>query len=686
MRLASNIKSRYRLVSIITAAIVATFPIGYAKEQNPVKLYWFIPDGMRAEPERFDIYKWAMNEELPNLRKLMQEGAYGYSLPDFPSHTPTNFASLLTGSRPDVHGIADGPMHIEGAPLSNPSSAGFSSVTKRVPPVWEIMDHEKRSTVLLSIPGSTPPESDGITIRGRWGGWGVDTYNVIFESASRLPDKKKYGRAFRLFYLGSPLTRFVPLSPATQWLVEGSGAKWKREATLSAHGLDLHAFVYSVSNSPDAQFERLAIFFDKQEVVATLQTGQWTDWIPATLNYRGIRLDSHVKLKLIKLEPDGDFRVRVLYNNLNSLVTEPPEVAEALTREVGPMVDFPDNWPPQLVFEQEDKRTFLEEMKMALNWHRKAVSAIYKLYDPDVFIQDTYTPNQMLESRWWLREIEGNSSDVSSVAYKTAWRDVLSLYKGLDSILGEAITHADENTLIVLSSDHGVCPLKRLVKLNNLFAKRGWLKFRMDPETGEPIIDWDQTKVIYLKMAHVYVNPNGLAGDWIRSRGDVYDALRQEVISTIEDLEDGDGGKPLVRAVKWEDAGRIFHLPHDRVGDIVLEVRPPYFWFEEVDNSLDIFADSVTSGYKQTIDPVANKCMWTPFVIWGPGVRQGFQLDSPIHHRDQLPTILTLMGIEVPEYIQGRVIKEIMAGRFERTSTLVSPDRDLASSPRSPMQ
>ena len=32
-------------------------------------------------------------------------------------------------------------------------------------------------------------------------------------------------------------------------------------------------------------------------------------------------------------------------------------------------------------------------------------------YAPDAFIQDTYTPNQMLESRWWHRYIDKNHPD-----------------------------------------------------------------------------------------------------------------------------------------------------------------------------------------------------------------------------------------------------------------------------------
>jgi arylsulfatase A-like enzyme len=44
----------------------------------------------------------------------------------------------------------------------------------------------------------------------------------------------------------------------------------------------------------------------------------------------------------------------------------------------------------------------------------------------------------------------------------------------------------------------------------------------------------------------------------------------------------------------------------------------------------------------------------------GPGVRKGFEIKVPISHVDQVPTLLSLIGVKVPDYVQGRVLKEIM--------------------------
>jgi len=630
-----------------------------SKNQKAFKLYWFIPDGMRAEEELFTVFKWAREGKLPNIKKMMEQGAYGYSIPDFPSHTPTNFASLLTGAHPLVHGIADGPMHIQGYPLDKPSINGFSSVAKKVPPIWKILEEAGKKVVLLSIPGSTPPElKNGITIRGRWGNWGADTPALIFEPKEKLEERKKEGRAFRLFYLGQPLTVFVDKKPASSWTNVPTSYSQPLETEMSTYGAVFYALIQDTTNDNKKNYNMVSFALLKNQPLVTLPQGKWSEWYPVKLKFKETTFDSNIKFKVIKLTEDGIFRIRMFFNNANRLIVDPPEVAQELTTGIGPMVDFVDNWPAQLIYEQEDKQTFLEEANMSLEWHARATDFIFKTYKPDVFIQDTYTPNQMLESRWWHRYVDRENPDYSPQKEKDAMGDILKMYQGLDAILGEALKHADKQTLIVLSSDHGIAGLHKQVKLNNFFAKKGWFRFKTDPATGVSTVDWVNTRVAFLKMAHVFVNPNGLGGNWERGSGTEYEKLRNEVILAFkEELVDKDGSKPVVRAVKWENAPQFFELPTDRIGDIVFEVKKGYQWLEEPDEKLGVFVKPLTSGYKQANNP-KDPDMWTPFVVMGPGVKKGFKLEKPISHVDQMPTILTLMGIRIPSYVQGKVLKE----------------------------
>lgn len=646
---------------VIIVALFVFIILSQHEEKKATKLYWFIPDGLRAEPDIFTIYKWAEEGKLPNIKKMMDNGAYGYSIPVFPSHTPTNFATLLTGTYPIVHGINDGQMHVEGYPLDKPSTPGFSSVSKKVAPLYLSMENAKKSVFLLSIPGTTPPDlKNGITVRGRWAPWGFDTPAIIFEPKEKLQIMKDIGRGLRLFFLGQKLTDFTDKKIAQNWTSAPLSYSTAYESSFIAYGLTVYGYIFDSTNDNKANYDKVTFSLDKSNVLATISQGGWSDWIPVKLKWQNFTVDSQVKINIIKLWDNGDFRIMFFFNNINKFLVEPSNVAEELTNGVGPMVDFPDNWPNQLMYEPEDKQTFIEEANMSLDWHKRAVSFIYEKYNPDVFIQDTYTPNQMLESRWWMGNIDQTRSNYSEDKAKDAWNDILWMYQQIDAILGEAMKHDDGNTLFVLSSDHGIAPLYRQVKLNNLFAQKGWLKFTINNVTGEPIIDWNSSKVIFLKMNHIYINPNGLGSKWYRANGTEYENLRNQVIDAISSLKDIDGTKPLVKAVKWEDAPAVFNLSSDRVGDIVLQAKTGYQWLEEMDENHTIFVTPLPTGYKQATDP-NEEVMWTPFVIMGPGVKKGLQLDHTINHVDQMPTILSLMGIKIPDYVQGRVLTEIIS-------------------------
>lgn len=633
-----------------------------AEPRSPTRLHWFIPDGMRADPDLFDVYRWAREGKLPHLRSLMEQGAWGFSIPTFPSHTPTNFATLVTGAYPERHGIADGPMHIEGRPLARPAVGGFSSAARRLPAVWSLLGEAGWTAVLLSVPGSTPPELDppqAVTVRGRWGGWGADFPSLVFEPVDPAR-RRQLARGTRVFFLGEELTRFVTPRPAGRD-PEVRSFSPPLFLDLDVHGTTVVAALVDGVDDGRRAYDALHVPEDAGRPAAELRAGEWSDWLPLTVEWRERPLEVDFKVHVIALEETGFFRLRVVVGALNRLAASPPGIAEQLGVAVGPMVDFVDNFPPQLLGD-DDRRAWMGEARLSLTWHRDAVSTLYSLRSPDLFVHDIYTPNQMLTGRFWLGAVDPQSTRYDATdddARERAWAEVHEVYRGLDDILGAAVAAAGDDALIVLSSDHGAVPLDRWVRLNNLFARRGWLKYSLDDATGEPVIDWDASRVVYLKMAHVYVRPDGLGGDWYRASGKAYEALRDEVIAALSELEDGNGVRPVRSIVRWEEAGTL-RLPADRVGDLVLANRAGYGWNEEITADGAVFDTPLKTGYKQAIVAADVPGMWTPFVIAGPGVRKGVRILEPIAMVDQLPTILRLLGRPIPEHVQGRVLDEIL--------------------------
>lgn len=659
-------KKLFLFVGVII--LCAAGAVMYQRSQTPkhhIKLYWFIPDGVRAEPSVFTVFEWAKEGKLPNIKKLMDRGTYGYSYPNFPSHTPTNFAALLTGSYPAVNGVDDGPMREVGKPLNAVAVPGFRSTAKKVAPIWKTLEEAGMKVAILSVPGSTPPEvQKGVVIRGRWGGWGADFNAINFESKGDLTQRIKQGRAVKVFYFGAPLTNYIDGVPPIGWENPPKSYSDALEIPMLAWGTTVYAYMYDSKDDQKTSFDRVAFSLDKKTILGDVAAGNWTSWKPISLVWKtadaSVNVPSHFRATVIKLGDKGFFRIRLVYDTLNKYITFPDTASDMLEKSVGPMVDFPDNFPSQLVYYPEDKKTFMDESDLSFDWHTRAVSALSKDFSPDVVIHDIYAPNQMLTSKWWMGYVDpnGNGYKTMPVAEREKlWMEVQDMYKKLDTMVGEILKVSDDQTYIVFSSDHGAIPLNQSVNLNNLFAKKGWLKFTIDPKTGEPNIDWARSQVMYLKMAHVYINPNGLAGPYTRASGPAYEALRNDVMKTLSDLKDENGTKPVAEIVKWEDAKSYMQLDPDRIGDLVIANNPGYGWNEEMTNDLAVFTTPLVSGYKQAIKAADVPGMWTPFIIAGPGIkRNNFLGNTPFSLINQYPTIMKALKVASPSFVQGKVL------------------------------
>lgn len=650
--------SKVLLIAILVGAWI--HPVGRAEEtKKKPKLYWFIPDGLRADRGQFNIFEWAKKGELPNLKKMIDQGCYGYSRPVFPGHTPVNYATLMTGVSPVVHGVADGTMRIAGYPLNTVVTGGFSSFAKLVPPIWVQLEKAGYLVSLQSMPGSTPPElSKGNTIRGRWGAWGIDFPSIIFQDKLGEDLMTRMGQNRRLFAMGSDLTHFTEATGVTDTSFDVNFANW---------GYALYGHVYA--SKTGGPFDRVTLSHDKKKMV-DLGVGDWSEWIPVTLRYEVksahsfADVDTFMKVKVIRLGKKGEFRLRILYDGLNELATQPPTLADEMRSRVGHMVDFVDNYPPQLIYFPEDKQTFLEEAGLSWDWHRKAVPYLTKKLESDVVIQSIYSPNQQLTSRWWMPFIDKDSrryNEATETDREKLWAEVKGMYKKADDVLGEILKSTDSDWYVVLSSDHGVIPLYREVRLNNVFAKKGWLKYRFNATTKMFEIDWKKTKVVYLQMNNIYINPKGLDGPYKRASGPAYLKLRAQVQTTLEGLSDPSTSvKPLAWVWPHEkaaDAG----LPESRVGDLIVSNAPQYLWSEDMSADGAVFTGSLKGGYKQGVNPKDVEGMLTPFVIMGPGIKHGCELPEPIRHVDQYATIAHLMGVQAPYKVEGTILESVLS-------------------------
>ncbi len=188
--------------------------------------------------------------------------------------------------------------------------------------------------------------------------------------------------------------------------------------------------------------------------------------------------------------------------------------------------------------------------------------------------------------------------------------------------------------------------------------------YRFGSDQNAPVIDWERSKAVFSNMAHVYVAPRGLGGEWGRAAGAEYERLRTEVRDALLGLTDpATGVAPIMAAYGWEEAREQLLLPGSRIGDLVLVMRPGYGLTESSSQDRQVFFEPLEAGYKQALRAADVPGLWTPFVVLGPGISKGHRLSGPIRHVDQYAAILRMLGLPRPEQAEGRVLDEIFDWR-----------------------
>ena len=230
----------------------------------------------------------------------------------------------------------------------------------------------------------------------------------------------------------------------------------------------------------------------------------------------------------------------------------------------------------------------------------------------------------------------------------------------LGLIRNAAGEYLPKESLFLFSSDHGVAPLYKEVRLNNLFAKKGWLKFNYNSKLGQFVIDWNKSKVVFLQMHNVYINPDGLGGNLVHRTDKKYQLLRAEVTDVLKELTDEDTKTKIVSLVlKNEDASQL-NLPADRVGDLIVANAFLYNFTEDTSSDLAVFKSSLKGGYKQAILPQDEPALLTPFVIYGKNIKKNFEIEKTIEHVDQYQTIMHLLKMPIGNYTKGHILNEVL--------------------------
>jgi len=337
-------------------------------------------------------------------------------------------------------------------------------------------------------------------------------------------------------------------------------------------------------------------------------------------------------------------------------------------------------------------------LKNAIYWVKQREKVHRYLWDKekwDFFMNVVQAPDAI--QHFFITFFDPQHPDYNHPQAEGFRKLALTAYKEMDDIIAQRRALLDDNTVLIVMSDHGAGEARwwfnlnlwlhhqgllafqemsggrsRLAKLGitetgvanllrhlDIFQLRGKLrnKFRRKlrqtiDRAVSPEIDWAHSRAYSgsLTAEAIYLNVKGRDPFGIVEPGEEYDRICQQIITHLKALR-GPDGEPVVKNVYRRD--ELYEGPFfDRAPDLLVEIG----WQKY------LISDRLSGdSYFEEIDFAAARGRHRPLgvlVAYGKPFRQGAVYNES-RLIDLAPTVMHLQGLPVPRTMDGRVLEEL---------------------------
>jgi predicted AlkP superfamily phosphohydrolase/phosphomutase len=235
--------------------------------------------------------------------------------------------------------------------------------------------------------------------------------------------------------------------------------------------------------------------------------------------------------------------------------------------------------------------------------------------------------------------------------YETAIHDY---HKYLDKRIGDLLSVIDDQTTVLVVSDHGAKKMDGAININDWLIREGYMKLRSKPEGIVKLekagVDWANTTAWGLGgyYGRLFLNVKGREQQGVIDPKN-YEKVRDEIIRKLEAITDEKGNNIGTRCYKPQE---VYTGPNiDQAPDLIV-----YFGNLYWRSTGDIGHSSIHSFETEVGPDDAVHAEYGIFILWDPKAKRGKRLDN-LEIYDVAPTVLDVMGIDVPGDMEGKVIK-----------------------------
>jgi predicted AlkP superfamily phosphohydrolase/phosphomutase len=213
----------------------------------------------------------------------------------------------------------------------------------------------------------------------------------------------------------------------------------------------------------------------------------------------------------------------------------------------------------------------------------------------------------------------------------------IDYYRQVDAAVGEIVEAAGDDAELLILSDHGFTKTVYEVNLDAWLRERGYLNIPVAEDAKISDVT-ESTRVFSMTPGRIYINQQGREPKGTVEFGDEYEALRDELIEGLGELTAPDGEPVMDRVVRREELWEGNAL--GTAPDLLAIPRDGYDLKSSLGNE-EIFGSSPITGM-HTFDDA----------FWLIRDRQ-FSEETP-RVVDGAPTVLSLLGEDIPEHYDGR--------------------------------
>jgi len=524
--------------------------------------------------------QWMQEGILPNYAKLRDQGTFSRLRTTFPAVSPVAWSSFQTCCNPGKHRIFDFLEPNRKSYLPQLSSAQIGTSTRgisigkyRIPigkplmqlrrksqPFWKVLgDHGVFSTI-LRVPISFPPEK----------------FHGVSLSAMCVPDLK--GSQGTFSYYSSAPEECSRYTGGMQIPVEISNGVVRSYLSGPMNSLKKNGgeicvpFEVRLNGNGTAE-----MILAKKKY--PLKLNEYTPWIsvefPAAL---GMKARGICRFYLLETSPHFKLYVTPIHidpDKPSLPISHPFTYAIYLAKTLGSYATLglaEDTWGLNERVLNEDaflKQVYLiheEREKMffdALEKTRRGVVAC--VFDATDRIQHMFW-------RYLNADHPANrGKDIEQ--YRNTIKD---LYRRIDDLLGRILLNIDEDTVLMILSDHGFKEFKRGVNLNTWLYQNGYLSLKSQPTAAEWLqdVDWERTKAYAVGLGGIYLNLRGRESRGIVEKADA-EQLKQEISEKLKQLRDESENSPAVREVYLSN--ELYQGPYvNEAPDLIVGFQPGY--------------------------------------------------------------------------------------------------------------